>query len=70
MVWNDADVAAGLRAGFVGVKIDGDLERALVKRFNPGGYPTMIVLDGAGKELRRVSGYQSSKQMLAFIKTP
>ena len=69
-VWNDADVAAGLRAGFVGVKIDADLEKNLVKRFNPGGYPTMIVLDGAGKELRRVSGYQSSKQMLAFIKTP
>jgi len=69
-VWNDADGAAGLRAGFVGVKIDADLEKNLVKRFNPGGYPTMIVLDGAGKELRRVSGYQSSKQMLAFIKTP
>jgi hypothetical protein len=25
-VWNDAEVAAGLRAGFVGVKIDADLE--------------------------------------------
>lgn len=67
-VWNDAEVAAGLRAGFAGVKIDADLEKDLVKRFNPGGYPTMIVLDGSGKELRRVSGYQSSKQMLAFIK--
>jgi hypothetical protein len=28
----------------------------------------MIVLDGGGKEVRRVSGYQSSKQMLGFIK--
>jgi len=66
-VWNDNDVAASLRAGFVGVKIDADLEKDLVKRFKPGGYPTMIVLDGSGKELQRVSGYQSSKQMLGFI---
>jgi thiol-disulfide isomerase/thioredoxin len=67
-VWNDAEVAAGLRAGYAGVKIDADLEKDLVKRFNPGGYPTMIVLDANGKEVRRVSGYQSSKQMLTFLK--
>jgi thiol:disulfide interchange protein len=67
-VWSDAEVAAGLRAGYAGVKIDADLEKDLVKRFNPGGYPTMIVLDASGKEVRRVSGYQSSKQMLAFLK--
>jgi thiol-disulfide isomerase/thioredoxin len=68
-VWNDAEVAARLRAGFVGVKIDADLEKDLVRRFNPGGYPTMIVLDATGKEVRRAIGYQSSKQMLAFVKT-
>lgn len=67
-VWSDAEVAVGLRARYAGVKIDADLEKDLVKRFNPGGYPTMIVLDAGGKELRRVSGYQSSKQMLQFIK--
>jgi thiol-disulfide isomerase/thioredoxin len=68
-VWNDAEVAAGLTAGFIGVKIDADLEKDLVKRFAPEGYPTMIVLDGSGRELRRLSGYQSSRQMLAFIAT-
>jgi thiol:disulfide interchange protein len=68
-VWNDAEVAAGLTAGFTGVKIDADLEKDLVKRFAPEGYPTMIVLDGSGRELRRLSGYQSSRQMLAFIAT-
>jgi thioredoxin-related protein len=31
------------------------------------GYPTMIVLDAAGKELKRVVGYQSSKQILEFL---
>jgi thiol-disulfide isomerase/thioredoxin len=67
-VWSDAEVAAGLRARYVGVKIDADLEKALVKRFNIVGYPTMIVLDASGKELKRVGDYQSSKQMIAFIK--
>jgi thiol:disulfide interchange protein len=67
-VWSDDEVAAGLRAGYAGVKIDADLEKDLVKRFSPDGYPTMIVLDANGKELRRAGGYQSSKQMLQFIK--
>ncbi|HEX5069054.1 MAG TPA: thioredoxin family protein [Vicinamibacterales bacterium] len=67
-VWSDAEVAAGLRAGYAGVKIDADLEKDLVKRFNPNGYPTMIVLDATGKEIKRVGGYQSSKQILAFLK--
>ena len=67
-VWSDAEVATGLRAGYVGVKIDADLEKNLVKRFNPGGYPTMILLDADAKELKRVSGYQSSKQMISFLK--
>jgi len=66
-IWSDADVAARLRAGYVGVKLDGDLEKALVTRFSVRGYPTMIVLDAAGKELKRVVGYQSSKQMLEFL---
>ena len=45
-----AVVAAALGAGYVGVKIDGDLEEALVERFKVTGYPTMVVLDSAGAE--------------------
>jgi thiol:disulfide interchange protein len=66
-IWSDADVAARLQAGYVGVKLDGDVEKALVTRFSVRGYPTMIVLDAAGKELKRVVGYQSSKQILEFL---
>jgi thiol-disulfide isomerase/thioredoxin len=66
-VWSDAEVAGVLSAGYVGVKLDADLEKALVKRFNVAGYPTMIVLDPSGKEVARVVGYQSSKDMLAFM---
>ena len=68
-IWTDADVAASLNASYVGVKLDGDLEKALVSRFKVAGYPTFIVLDPAGKEVRRFSGYMSARQTLGFLNT-
>ena len=67
-IWTDTDVAALLNAGYVGVKLDGDIEKDLVKRFNVIGYPTMLVLDASGKELKKIVGYQSSAQMIAQLK--
>ena len=66
-VWSDAEVAALLHAGYVGVKLDGDLEKDLASRFHVEGYPTMIVLDSSGKEIKRF-GYLSSKEMLEILK--
>ncbi len=66
-IWTDSAVAAQLNTAYVGVKIDVDLEPALVKRFHTTGYPTMIVLDPGGKEVRRIEGYQASAQMLAVL---
>lgn len=66
-VWTDADVAEQLRSGYIGVKLDGDIEKASVKRFAVSGYPTMIVLDSTGKEVWRAVGYQSSKELLARL---
>jgi len=68
-VWSDAEVVSVLGAGYVGVKLDGDLEKALATRFNVVGYPTMIVLGPDGKELGRAVGYQSSKQILTLVGT-
>jgi thiol-disulfide isomerase/thioredoxin len=65
-IWTDAEVAALLNAGYVGVKLDGDLEKALVSRFRVQGYPTVIVLDSSGREIQRFS-YLSSKEMLAVL---
>jgi len=70
-IWTDAEVAAALTAGYVGVKLDGDVEKAHVKRFEVSGYPTMVIVDpasGAGTVVRKVSGYQSSVQVLAFVR--
>jgi thiol-disulfide isomerase/thioredoxin len=68
-IWTDAEVAAALQAGYVGVKLDGDIEKAHVTRFKVAGYPTMVIVDPAsGTAVRSVSGYQSSAQVLAFLK--
>jgi len=66
-IWTDAEVADLLKAGYIGLKLDGDIEKALVKRFTVAGYPTMIVLDATGKELWREVGYLSSKEVIAKL---
>jgi thioredoxin-related protein len=60
-------VAALLNAGYVGVKLDADLEKDLVRRYGVAGYPTVVVLDSSGKEIKRF-GYLSSKEMLQALK--
>jgi thiol-disulfide isomerase/thioredoxin len=67
-IWNDAEVAGEISASYLGVKIDVDDEKGLVNRFKTTGYPTMIILDASGKEVWRVSDYQSSKQMLETLR--
>jgi thiol-disulfide isomerase/thioredoxin len=67
-IWNDAEVASLLNTGYVGVKLDGDIEKALVKRYNVSGYPTMVILDATAKESKRLVGYQTSKDIIAAVK--
>ena len=67
-IWTDAEVAATLNEGFIGVKLDGDIEKALTKQHNVSGYPTMVVLDAKGVEITRAAGYQSSRDMLVMLK--
>ena len=53
----------------IGLKLDGDLEKDLVKRFKVAGYPTMVVVDATGKEAWRFVGYLSSKEVLEQLAT-
>jgi thiol-disulfide isomerase/thioredoxin len=66
-IWTDAEMAALLNADYVGVKLDGDLEKDLVSRFRVKGYPTLIVLDSSGREIQRF-GYLSSKEMVGVLR--
>jgi len=66
-MWTDAEVVGVLNAGYIGVKLDGDLEKARVEKFKVTGYPTFIVLDAGGKEVTRF-GYKASKEIVALLK--
>lgn len=50
------------------VKVDGDEHRDLVKRFGVSGYPTILLLDSDGTELRRAVGYRSVREMVEMLK--
>lgn len=68
-IWTDAEVVAALQAGFVGVKLDGDIEKEHVRRYEVQGYPNILIVDPAsGTAIRSVRGYQSSQQLLDFLR--
>lgn len=66
LVYTRAAVVAAAR-DVIAVKLDGDAEKELVQRFAVKGYPTLILLDAKGKELRRASGYQGVAAMCRFF---
>ncbi len=66
-VWNDAELAPLITSGFVAIKVDADLQKELVKRLKITGYPTMMVMNADGTEVKRVSEYQGSKAMIAWL---
>ena len=65
-IWSDAEVAAALNDGYVGVKLDADIEKDLMRRYK-AGLPGIIILDSSGNEVQRF-GYLSSKEMLDRLK--
>lgn len=50
------------------VKVDGDENRELVKKYEIKAYPTMIILSPKGKILGKRVGYQSVEDIVNFIK--
>lgn len=63
-----ADPVVDASMSVVGVKVDGDERLDLKDRFGVVGFPTMILLDSKGVELRRVSGYVNVAEMTEFLK--
>ncbi|MCL4104786.1 UNVERIFIED_CONTAM: hypothetical protein GTU68_034225 [Idotea baltica] len=51
------------------VKLDGDEQRDLVKRYKVEAYPTMLLVNADGAEVARCRGYQSVAKLLEFLKT-
>lgn len=62
-----ADLVLQAASQTVCVKIDGDQSRKLVEKFGVSAYPTLILIDPEGNEVRRATGYQSVEKMIALL---
>lgn len=68
-VYTAEDVVAAA-GGVIAVKVDGDEHRELVKQHDVKAYPTLLLLDENGAEVRRAVGYQSVAAMVKFFAGP
>jgi thiol:disulfide interchange protein DsbD len=67
--WPDAAVKQWLAQNAVAIRIDTDARRKdLATKLQINGYPTVILLDGEGKELRRSLGFQNPETTLTWLK--
>lgn len=66
--WPAPEVEAWIRQNAVAVRIDTDKQRPdLAKKLEVRSYPSVILLDADGKELRRILGFQKPEQMRAWL---
>lgn len=63
--WKNGDVVKWLKNKTIALKIDAEKQRDLAKRYKIEGYPTMIFVDGDGKERGRLVGYLPPETFLA-----
>ena len=66
--WPEASVQQWIGQNAVAVRIDTDVRRKdLATQLKIASYPTVLVLDADGKELRRSLGFQKAEEMRAFL---
>jgi thiol:disulfide interchange protein DsbD len=67
--WPDPAVKAWIAQNAVAIRIDTDARRKdLASVLKIQSYPTVILLDGEGKEVRRILGFHKPEGMLGFLK--
>ena len=67
--WVDPRIRAWIQENAVAVRIDTDqVRKDLALKYAIQGYPTVLLLDEHGKELRRSVGFLKAGEMLAFLK--
>ena len=66
--WPEAGVKSWLNQNAVAIRIDTDAKRKdLAAKLQIRSYPTVILLDGEGRELRRLLGFQKPETMKAWL---
>lgn len=54
-------------SGYILVKINGDQNPELLKKYQIYGYPTILLLDSNGNVIKTISGYQSPDNFVNMI---
>ncbi len=66
--WPDAGIQAWIAANAVAIRIDSDKVRPdLAAKLGIRSYPTVLLLDADGNELRRILGFQKPAEMRAWL---
>ncbi len=66
--WPDASVKQWIAQNAVAIRIDTDARRKdLAAKLQIRSYPTVILLDAEGRELRRILGFQKPETMKAWL---
>lgn len=66
--WPDPSVKQWLQSKAVALRLDTDAKRPdLANPLKVLGYPTIILLDSEGRELRRLQGFHNPQALLAFL---
>ncbi|MDP1830543.1 MAG: cytochrome c biogenesis protein CcdA [Geothrix sp.] len=66
--WPDAGVKQWIAQNAVAIRIDTDAQRKdLAAKLQIRSYPTVILMDAEGKELRRILGFQKPETMKAWL---
>jgi thioredoxin-related protein len=62
--WPDSAVQTWLKNNVVAIKLDGDQEQHLVKRYGIRGYPTIVFLKPDGSVAGKIVGYRPPEKFL------
>ena len=65
-VMSDSSFFSLINQQFVFAKIDGDVEKELVAKYRVTGYPTFLIFDYKGEEIKRFNGYVDAA---SFVKS-
>lgn len=60
-------VEAALR--FVPLKVDADVHKTIIQRYQIDAFPTVLFLDGEGREITRLLGFVDAKKLLPALQT-
>lgn len=68
--FSDPDVGSFVNSNFIPFKVDGDFfwGMDIAEKYNVKVYPTLMVIDGNGKVIKRITGFQTAQGLLNELK--